>query len=390
MTRNVPSPNSAGSGGTQTAIRLFISYRRAESPAVTIALRRAYSYLSSPHVDRSRYLMAQACLRPLLQVSMSHTQRMHVAYALAKSFLGMDESDQAVDYADEAVDLAQQLSDQAALITLLHFRGGLFRTLGLLQQSAQDYTECVALIRTSTAGVHLRDSSMELDVVGRLAGLELYLARYDRAQQCLVEGRSMTSAQHESPVARATLEWTQALIHRWLGLPEQGLQHSLYALDAYSTGDYPLSESRLRVAIAEIALDVTKKLPRGTSRDRMLEFVEKHLAAALALSVEHQDVTGQCLVELARIRMSQLARHVENRISSIERVQQTSQRLHDNALLAQSYTLLAEEFVEQHDVLSAQEFYRQAVCLAEASAAPALSVWARQGLHDSERIDIHG
>jgi hypothetical protein len=80
------------------------------------------------------------------------------------------------------------------------------------------------------------------------------------------------------------------------------------------------------------------------------------------------------------MRYQRLSGANTDRVRSIERLARQAHRLDDHALLAQSFTTLADELMAQGEHGSAATMYRQSLGVLDGSDLRALTIWPWRGL----------
>jgi tetratricopeptide (TPR) repeat protein len=230
------------------------------------------------------------------------------------------------------------------------------------------------------------DDAAVFDVTTNLAGLRFFLADYAVAEQLLAEARSLLPALNGKPQRRdvARIPWLEAHLYRWRGEPERALRPALAAAHEYdqSAGG---STVRIQVVVADVALDLAATMPPGTDRDALLTLAEPHITRATVVATEVGDDIGGLLARLTALRLMRMRGENRDRVAPIEEIARRARRLQDDALLAQAFTALGNEWSERKEHESAQVCYRQTLSILDGSDVPALGVWAKRELLRADR-----
>lgn len=369
------------------------------NPYVAACLKDAYASLRCAErleTPEDSYLNVYVYTRSCRGRKMSHRQRMLVHYLMGSVLVKRD-GDYATgfDHFVTASELAEQIGDQVAAIELAHLAGSAARAI----LRCNDATECLMhglyllrdmplpLLTSSTV------SSLEIDLLIALAGVDFGLGAYTQAQHHLNKARMLLPDVSNYGLQEATIDWYGALLLRWQGSPGVALNAALRASDAYerlaASPAAKLSFDRLSAVIADIALDLAEsRLADGYEgdRDQYVALARPHVMKGIQLANEVQDLPGWAIAELARIRFERVAGYVDGgRIGAIENVIKTSQRLQDVALLGQAQTALGKELASLGRKEQARNRYRRALDVLKYSEVPAMGTWARRALlNDSE------
>jgi tetratricopeptide (TPR) repeat protein len=218
----------------------------------------------------------------------------------------------------------------------------------------------------------------------QLGGFAFYSGRYDEAERLLHEARArtlLTPQPGSQRLTSATLDWLQALLYRWRNQPALALDPAQAAADVYIEAGSPASAARIQTVLADIELDLAKRLPEGTARAQHIARARGHLHLATRLATEAYDEHGQEMAHLRAIRLAQVAQPGQSQQRRIERVVRVARRLRDDLVLADALTLLGDDLSAQGQIEPAINQYRQVIGLLDGGQAPAVAVWARRALH---------
>lgn len=186
-----------------------------------------------------------------------------------------------------------------------------------------------------------------------------------------------------SPRLRANVHWDSSMLDRWRHDPLQGLAHALRAWEYYVSNG-PVSERRrLRVQIAELAMDLAvSSVSQGafTSFDAYLHLAEHHLVKARSRFPSWFVPDVDVILPLAYARFSRLTNRNEDRIGFIDGVLRRSARLYDSHIQGQAVAAFGDELAWLGRLDDAKNSYRSAIDILSPSLAPGLALLPRSAL----------
>jgi tetratricopeptide (TPR) repeat protein len=353
-------------------------HHRDYSPAWSVALFRAFELLAVNRIDA--YVRAVDLIKAFLSERVVAPQRLRVCYIMAVGLTSVEVFRESLNWLDEALELAINLEDNRAVLDLILLRSALNRNLLQFAEAAADLQAVLALLDSEPPERQIEHKAMRLVFTVRLAGVEYFLGHYVTAQTYVDIARELT---HEVPNAlldAATAQWVQTHLYRLRGRPEDALYTALATANAFSETPSPNSAARAQALVAETAMDIAAKLAVFGDSGSFLKLAWRHLRLATDFAKEAQDVLGENMVALARIRYERMRRADTNRIVVIEQVIQIARNEDDIALLAGGVTALADELAARGERESALNYYRQVLALLDGSDVPAVGIDARRAL----------
>ncbi len=249
-------------------------------------------------------------------------------------------------------------------------------------ESARDYAE---LTLDACHMTELRTSAirkLELDALDMSALEHFYLGEFGQAASHIASAAELARLDPFHPRVLARIEWTAALIDRWRGDAFAALHHALNSLEIFSPLDSPLNVARLRIVIADIALDIAASFtPQyGDTHTEFIELAAANLAKSMKSGTMQEDVAGRALADIAYIRLSRLVNANEDRLALLEHIGAVAQRLGDLPLLGQVETSVGDELAYQGYMGAACKQYDHAVKLLKQSDARVLAIWPQRSL----------
>lgn len=358
-------------------------------------LRGAYLDLYGSGTDLGSYYRAYVAVAPLLSRPMCLRQRLRVLFVIGTSYGAVGDFGRAVGALDLACEVSELLPDHIELIELYFARGSFFQGRSELRSAADDYEDCLTLLRvhgderasaTEDSGPDaLDDVRLELDVLTNLGGAQYFLGEFDTAQRLLIEARALSwhprlARMPSFPISVATINWLAALLERARGAPELALAYAEPAAEAFIETALTRSALRSQVLLGDTLLDVAERLPEGSQRAERLELARPHVELAQDLAREARDDGGDGLARLTRVRFDRLSGGRQDRIAEVERVARAARARDDDPLLVQAMTTLADELAAQGDVQAALYRYRDALKLLDGGDTAGLGLLARRAL----------
>jgi hypothetical protein len=156
----------------------------------------------------------------------------------------------------------------------------------------------------------------------------------------------------------------------------------LHALELYAPLNSPLNVARLRIVIADIALDIAQSfLPSSADvPSNFIDLAATHLAQAMKANTMRIDPTGRALADLTYVRLSRLAGTNEDRLALLEAGARRASMLGDLPLLGQVQTSLGDELRHLGNMQAAIDLFGQAVDTLLQSDAPTYAIWPKRAL----------
>jgi tetratricopeptide (TPR) repeat protein len=269
------------------------------------------------------------------------------------------------------------------LAELLFLHARLQRAQGSFGRAADDLHACLQLLYGRAPNEDAIEPALRLNLFAQLATYEFFLEHYDVAMDFVKRASYLISRAPGEEMSAASALWVHAHLLRTRGLPERALYPALTAAEVHAREASLTSQDRIEVFVADVLLDMAEKVPGPRHAPDRLDFLaqaQTHLQQAERLAREAKDSPGATLVKLIQLRESRLRGRKEDRVRAIEACLRKGHRLHDEALLAQGYTLLGQEFASQGDNERAKNCWRETLHVLEHSEIPALRVPARRSL----------
>jgi tetratricopeptide (TPR) repeat protein len=365
------------------------------SDEVAARLRRAYALIASGGSQTAAYLHAAREIQRAWALSMAEPQRLRVCYVLVLAYTADKQYDQAFDWVEHGIELSAKLDDMGALARLLYLRGTLGFVALEFAEASDDIAESRMLLRALNGHGPRKDPSMELDLLITEANLRSFMGQFDHARALLAMARQILARLSGHVLEGATISWLDANMLRWQGRSREALPLIRSAASIYTSLGSANSTARVQVAAVETMLDLADAQPLGTERDRFLRRVYPHLSLALNVTKPadreaESDPTGRVLVRLTEMRYLRLTGANTDRVDAVERLAREAQELGDHALVAQSFTALAEELASQSEPGSAASMYREALGVLDGSDLRSLTIWPWRGLARLDRQNVKG
>lgn len=360
------------------------------SEEIAARLSRAYGLISARGHLMASFLLAAREVQRTWGFRMAASQRLRVCYVLVLAYVADKQADLAFAWIEHAIELADRLDDVGALSRLLYLRGTLSFTALAFAVAADDFAQSRLLLHLLSDRAPLKDPTMELPLLMQEAGVRSFMGQLDHTRALLTRGRSLLTAFPGHVLEGATILWLEANMLRWQGSLELALRGAATAAALYTSLGPANSTARIQALTAEIALDLASALPPGADRSSFLSLARPHLALALQATrnAETQlggDPNGRGLARLAEVRYQRLSGVNTDRVRLLERLARQAHQLNDHALLAQSFTALADELADQGEDGSAEAMYREALGVLDGSDLRALAIWPWRGLARLDR-----
>lgn len=381
-------------------------HQRDYSPALAVALRRAYQEIQNARAGMEGYLLAYARLQPFRDQIVCDEQRLRLEYALALVYSGEEAFPQALDCLIAALALAERLNDLVAQVELGYLAGAILVLLSHHVSAYLVYHEALKTLQGLEHGDGPVDPVFELNMTLRLAGCAWELGWFPVCLRHIDEAYALRATwASDAALETATLAWMDAQLARVRSRPAQAFSQATAAAEFFLSLNQPLNAERSQTIAAECALDLTEAFGLHTSgilpqllaqpmpqrgeefsRER-LGLVMRQAGAAvkrgLALAREIHDEVGVGMARLAQLRYDRaLGREApaEKGIAQIEAVMRTARRLGDMALLGRAETALGEELVAAGRLDAARATYERARRLLEEHELGGLALWPRCAL----------
>ncbi len=358
---------------------------RTDSRYSTSAARllvRAYAAIIARKTRPESYEQALNYARHCLAVAKSPHQRLRACYVLAMAHSSWNNHTAAVHWVDEALGLGFELDDRSALRDLLYLRGAVNTSRLHYRHAAEDHEDCLIMLRAQRNGSTSSDHvAFELTVSTQLAWELLLQSQPEAAERVLAESQALLANKSDLALDAITLQYVQAHIHRFGGMPEEALLPALRAAEIYTEKGSPESASRTQMFASDVVLDLAERAPEGIDRHGFLQMARPHLELAANLAREANDTGAIEMIQLRRARLGRLGSTDENRTRTIEDVVHGAWRRGDSLLLTEGYTTLGDELAARGERESALGCYRRALEVVDTSEHPAAGVWARRALN---------
>lgn len=367
----------------------------AHSPTFAAILTHAYEYLAQKAFDNVERVISTPTAWPI-----AYTQNVRRLFVLARVAHHREEYAKAAAFYEEAMALCEARNWLVEFARLAIWRAEAYHELQLFGPAADVAESGLDAWLVLRRGSEAVDISFETELRDRLSVEQFLLGEYESALQqtrAALRGVQTLPAAEQAALRAADLEWTIALLHRWRNDTRNARRQILSALKTYESLGSADALARLRIVVADIALDALIPLGSGIAyhyREDLVRLARTQLTLARDSIEEagNSDQAGRCMCLLAQARLSRALGEDENRLALIESVGRVAERLHDLPLIGQVYTALGDEFgaLGRTGKESQRNCYRRALGVIEASYAPAYGAWARRGLlHDAEiHLDV--
>lgn len=349
------------------------------------ALRAAFTRISAADAVADHLFWACGLVAPWLHADVSPRQRARVLLLFARTH----EAEANYAEAREAVDraLVESIRGHAHedFMDLLVYHAKLARALGHYDLAANDLYACLEL-HDLRVFEHEEppDRSLQIELLSQLADYEFFLGHFERAEHLASDALRLAPLLPDKRLEAAAAARTHAQIDRVRGLSWQALPVMQRVVQTYAQVPAPaISRGRNEYLLADFALDVAERIPDGpaaANRTEPLRLAQRHLESAEFLARQTGDEPGRGLIALGRARHSRLHGTNDDRVARIEWALAMGQRRGDHALLAQGFTALGDEYIEQGEWERGLDCYRQVLGLLDGSAFPALGIWPRRKL----------
>lgn len=352
---------------------------RSYSPSIAAVLQSAYSYLLKDEMTASK-LRAHATVHPYRDERMCERQRLRVYYVLGLGYAADGKYPLAMFCLDEALERIAVLGPPADEIEIYTHKAGINRAAFEFSEGIDDYRIALSILREASQAASSRDLPQELRLLGQMAGLEFFLARFPEAQEHLDEGFALAAGADADLLSVGALHASQAHLDQLTGRYDTAIGYAEWAAQAYQQAGHTVSAGRLRCLCAEILTRQVERLQTGDERSRLIARAARAVADAQHFAVSGSDEIGQGLISLIDTRLSRLSSLDDDRIARIERVGALARKWDDTPLLVQTFTALGDELVANGQVDSGKHRYRDAIALMDGGEASALALWPKRAL----------
>jgi tetratricopeptide (TPR) repeat protein len=353
------------------------------SPSLGEALAAAYAYVPWLGTQADDFLSACMIIAPWLNAPIAAQQRVRIGFLFARAHQTDHEYRLAIRWVDEILTVALKARAHGEFLELLAFQGVLYRSENRFQAAADDLEATLDLLYYHAKDETSIDPALHLDFLSQLATYEFFLGHFREAMQFVRTAQRLMPRVSTMPLAAASVIWVQAHLDRIRGAPERALQAALQAAEVHEREASLTSQDRMETFVAEVALDLAERVPSGPAamnRTPFLALARAHRLRAEQLARTANDLPGQTLAKLARVRESRLRGGNDARVALVESVMATAKRMQDIALLAQALTALGDELHAQRELEQAKQCWRQALTVLEGSEVLALRVLPQRAL----------
>lgn len=354
--------------------------------------------INLPDLDEDAYQRTVERAERCLSLPMSVRQRMLLHWAQGMSYMGLMEWRRSSDSFESAFDLAEALNDQPSCAELAYLNGRACAA-DLNYASAKDYNKsALSLLQELLESGSPSDLDFEARIFLNLGTSEYVLEQYDEARShfshvkfLLTVFPSIEDAAAAQGVDRlrqlARVYWAEAVLERWIGLPETAFQTALRTYDMYerlsSSDDYPAEIATIGSIIAETAIDLADGLSMdiaSSARRTQLTIAQSYIENAADAATTANDALTASLVLLANARYETALGAFAEAEDSLASVCVTAEARHNLALSVQIETTRGRLFAARAEQNCAEQCFQTALDIARSSDLPALGIWAKRAL----------
>jgi tetratricopeptide (TPR) repeat protein len=351
--------------------------------SVAAALCQAYALIAADNPSA-----AAACLHPFIAKSMSHLQRIRVLYVLSLDAANRDLLREAFDFIEEALNLAVEIGDLDACAILANQGASILHNMQHFVDAAAYFDISLDALCSQENLDPVDRAPREFDLLVSLAIEHFYRTEFEKADDFLAAAwrLPLTDTNHDLRKARAA--WTAALLARWRGWRDRALQYALAAHEIYTVHGAPIERARMRLALADVYLDMAAPpgiVPPLAEYGRIVELAERPLMDAIVATDVSSDLAGKGLALLTYARYLRVAGRDENALSILSAAEAIGRQLADLPLLGQVQTSLGAELMAQGEISQAHACYRSALEILHQSDVSVQAIWPQRALwHDEE------
>lgn len=335
-------------------------------------------------VQRCEYDAASKRLAAAERLEKSPKQALRVLYMRALASLGQRALPAGCDLLAEGLDLAERVDDFGALAQMAYLYATTQRELGE-QVIATRHTELALEAWRQYVGpdaADAQDTLFELDLLIQLNQLYFFSGRFTRAERVFRVARRVALRTTVPPVRRGNLAWIEALFHRWRSEPGRALDSGMAALAVLDEHGTLIERSRLRTALADIAMDLAERAESPTRGvgPHFLALADSYLSEALPGLRAMDNPFAPGLGQLTSARLARLANHNVDRLRMIDSVGNMAIAFGNHTVLGQVWTARGDEYLAQGERGSAVTCYLEALDLLKGAQMQAHGVWALRAL----------
>lgn len=340
-------------------------------------------------VRRREYEEADKRLSAVERLEKSPKQALRVLYMRATASLGMRALPAGRDLLAEGLEQAEHFDDYGALAQFAYLYATTQRELGEPIVAAR-HTELALEAWREYVGsdaTDAQDTVFELDLLILLNQLYFFSGRFTRAERVFRVARGVAQRTSVPPVRRANLAWIEALFHRWRSEPGRALDCGLRALAVLDEHGTLLERSRLRTALADIAMDLVEHSDspaNGGVSQHFLGLAHTFLGDSLNGLRASGDLFALGLGQLANARLARLANRNVDRLGLIDDVGNVALALGNRTVVGQVWSARGDEYLAQGERGSAVYCYLEALDILKGAHMRAHSVWALRALNRAQ------
>ena len=336
-------------------------------------------------VRRREYEEASKVLAAVEPLEKSPKQALRVVYMRALTSLGLKKLPVGCDLLAEGLDQAEQCDDFGALAQLAYLYATTQRELGQPVVAARHAEVALEAWRLHIGAEPTdgQDTLFELDLLILLNQLYFFSGQFARAERVFRAARRVALRASVPPVRRANLAWIEALFHRWRSEPGRALDCGLRALAALDEHGTLLERSRLRTALADMAMDLaehTGSRTNGGAGQHFLGLADTFMRDSLRGLRAEGDLFALGLGQLASARLARLTRRNVDRLRLIDGVANLAMAYGDRTVLGQVWSARGDEYLARDERGSAVACYLEALDILKEAHMQAHGVWALRAL----------
>lgn len=336
-------------------------------PQLVQPLARAYGYLTQITQDPDAYFNAYCELVPQRSQSMSLRQRMRIEYVLAQAYTGENALSQALACLHDAQEMATLLQDARASILLSFLMGAVCHWRTQFLDARSHYQTALRTLRALEDDTGPLDGAFEVDLLIRIAGLDVELADLEAAEAHIHEAHTLIGVwcptTPEAPAQLAVLAWLNAIHAQWSGDSDRALSLAIAAADGLAEAGVAGMFARLGSWIADIALDFAETVSLADAPRLRAAFVRRarrYAKSALAASKASNDVAGAEIAQLTLMRCQHLLGTTSHSIDVVAGIERYAQRRGNIGVLGRAYVALGDELRTGGDLDAARTRYAMA------------------------------
>lgn len=352
----------------------------ARSGTVAAALTACYEL-----VGRGEYEVADKRLDALTRMGKSPKQDLRILYMRATTLLRLNKLNDACALLDEGIEQSERFMDYGALAQLAYLYATAQRELDHPVVAARYCEVALEAWRLYLAGksADQQDAIFELDALILLNQLYFFSGKYVQAESVFRVARRLAERSQIPPVRRGNLAWIEANFYRWRSEPGKALESAMAALTVLDEHGTLMERSRLRMVIADIAMDLAERYnspAHDGANQHFLGLAETFVTASLdGLSVVGNPF-ALALTRLACARLYRLARRNVDRHKLIDGVGSFAIEAGDRTVQGQVWSARGDEYLDEGEYGQAVNAYLEAITLLKDADMQGHSVWAMRAL----------